>query len=218
MSRIYIYKMTTDDGGAPCVRDGFLTLAICKPAIRRKAQPGDIIMAFAAKDIDGWRPKGSYRDNSLIYIAEVTTVIPNGEYYSSQKYKNRADCIYEWHGGTLRLRRDAKFHGTPATQKKDLGEKETGYKNASVILADKFKYFADQGPSPHEGAFGHLSKLIITLKQGSRVNHQSELLAEIYRFRQLAWEARPRFAATPIPKVRCLRSCDQDDAYVAPKC
>lgn len=34
MQRVYIYKLTGDDGGAPCVCDGILSLAICKPAIR----------------------------------------------------------------------------------------------------------------------------------------------------------------------------------------
>jgi hypothetical protein len=37
MPKIYIYKLTSDDGGAPCVRDGILSLAICKPWIRSVA-------------------------------------------------------------------------------------------------------------------------------------------------------------------------------------
>ena len=38
--RFYLYKMTVDDGGAPCVQDRMLTLAICKPTIRRVAPEG----------------------------------------------------------------------------------------------------------------------------------------------------------------------------------
>ena len=218
MARIYIYKMTVDDGGAPCVRDDVLTLAICKPAIRRKAKRGDIILAFAANDVRGWRPKGSYQDNRLIYIAQVTTNIPSGMYYSTQQYEQRPDCIYEWHGDTLRHRKGAKFHGTAADQRRDVGEKKTGYRNAHVIVSRKFRYFADRGPSPHQDAFGRLANLIMNLTQGSRVNHRSELLSEINRFMDKAWEHRQWFRATPIPKSRCQRSCDQDDVYIAPKC
>ena len=38
MTQVYIYKLTVDDGGAPCVHDGVWTLAICKPAIRSTAE------------------------------------------------------------------------------------------------------------------------------------------------------------------------------------
>lgn len=210
--------MTVDDGGAPCVRHDLLTLAICKPAIRRKAKRGDIIMAFAANDVRGWRPKGSYRDNRLIYIARVTRNIPSGKYYSTQRHKERPDCIYERDGDGLRHRKGAKFHGTAADQRRDIGEKQTGYKNAHVILSREFRYFADRGPSPRQDAFARLANLIANLTQGSRVNHRSELLPEINRFMDKAWEHRRRFRATPIPKLRCQRSCDQDDVYIAPRC
>ena len=42
MPRIYFYKLTTDNGGAPCVQDNLLSLAICKPMIRMAAQVGDL--------------------------------------------------------------------------------------------------------------------------------------------------------------------------------
>jgi Nucleotide modification associated domain 2 len=38
MTKVYIYKLTVDDGGAPCVQDEVLSLAICKPFIRSTAQ------------------------------------------------------------------------------------------------------------------------------------------------------------------------------------
>jgi hypothetical protein len=39
----YVYKLTVDDGGAPCTDGGLLTLAICKPGIRTHAGVGDFI-------------------------------------------------------------------------------------------------------------------------------------------------------------------------------
>ncbi|MFM8479413.1 MAG: hypothetical protein ACKOEO_26795 [Planctomycetaceae bacterium] len=44
--KVYVYKIVVDNGGAPCVHDRLLSLAICKPAIRRTAQAGDLIFAF----------------------------------------------------------------------------------------------------------------------------------------------------------------------------
>jgi hypothetical protein len=59
--RVYIYKLTVDDGGAPSIRDGVLSLAICKPAIRSTAKPFDLILGFAGNNL--------YEDNCLIYAA-----------------------------------------------------------------------------------------------------------------------------------------------------
>jgi len=70
--RIYVYKMTTDNGGAPCVWRGLLSLAICKPVIRRMAEKGSIIFGFGSKKIK--------YDERLLYIAVVTKKPPKGKY------------------------------------------------------------------------------------------------------------------------------------------
>jgi hypothetical protein len=90
VARIYFYKLTTDDGGAPCVEDGLLSLAICKPMIRGTAEVGDLILGFAAKSL--------HADNRLLYVARVTDKAPNGEYYTTAKFARREDCIYERSG------------------------------------------------------------------------------------------------------------------------
>ena len=63
MTKVYIYKMTVDDGGAPCVSDGILSLAICKPAIRSTAKHENIILGFAGNRL--------YENNCLIYAARA---------------------------------------------------------------------------------------------------------------------------------------------------
>ena len=78
MSRIYFYKLTSDNGGAPCVQDRLLSLAICKPKIRMNAQPGDLIFGFAANSL--------YSDNRLIYIAQISERVCDGTYYKDAKY------------------------------------------------------------------------------------------------------------------------------------
>jgi hypothetical protein len=102
---IYFYKLTRDDGGAPCVRNGILSLAICKPFIRASAEVGDMIFGFAANLLSP--------DNRLIYIARVTGKLCNGEYYTTRCYQNRGDCIYEAMGNCFVRRTDAKFHDGP---------------------------------------------------------------------------------------------------------
>jgi Nucleotide modification associated domain 2 len=70
MSDIYFYKLTADNGGAPCVRHGLLSLAICKPMIRKTAEEGDLTFGFcrqlAASGQSMWRvsPKSSLMENT----------------------------------------------------------------------------------------------------------------------------------------------------------
>jgi hypothetical protein len=46
---IYVYKMVVDNGGAPCVTRKLLSLAICKPKIRKSAERGSLIFGFGGK-------------------------------------------------------------------------------------------------------------------------------------------------------------------------
>ena len=46
MNRFFLYKLTTDNGGAPCVTPDLLTLAICKPKVRSAADLRDWIFGF----------------------------------------------------------------------------------------------------------------------------------------------------------------------------
>ena len=91
--RIYVYKLTVDNGGAPCVQDGLLTLAICKPMIRRMAVTGDLIFGFAANSL--------HPDNPLLYIACVDEKLSGDAYYCQERFADRGDCIYELQRGPL---------------------------------------------------------------------------------------------------------------------
>src|SRR3989442_15824121 len=73
MSKCYFYKLTVDDGGGPCVEDGLLSLAICKPTIRSAAQVGDVIFGFAATSL--------HRANRMICINSITNKLHNVRYY-----------------------------------------------------------------------------------------------------------------------------------------
>jgi hypothetical protein len=67
MCRIYFYKLTEDNGGAPCVTSDLLSLAICKPMIRKTAKEGDLIFGFGANSLE-W----VWQTNKKMKIGEPT--------------------------------------------------------------------------------------------------------------------------------------------------
>jgi Nucleotide modification associated domain 2 len=50
MGKIYSYVLRYDDGAAPNPFWDTCTLAICKPTIRRKTQPGDWVIGTGSKN------------------------------------------------------------------------------------------------------------------------------------------------------------------------
>ena len=97
MARFYRYVLADDNGTAPCPQDGLLTLATCKPAVRRTAQAGDLIAAFA--------PAPFPRD-MLAYAARVLDVVEWTAYSAKYAYPGRADAVYAFpaDGRVTRLR------------------------------------------------------------------------------------------------------------------
>ena len=89
--------MVCDNGGAPCVQGGLLSLAICKPKIRNCAEKGNLVLGFVGKTM---ARKGDNPPNSaLIYAARVTEIVPGKRYYDgSTIYSKRRDSIYRWDG------------------------------------------------------------------------------------------------------------------------
>ncbi len=162
--RTYVYKMTVNDGGAPCVRGGLLSLAICKPVIRRVAKEGSLIFGFAGNVM-----VRNYPDNCLVYVAEVTKKLDGAEYYN-HAYGGalRADQIYRWRNQLFERReKTANYHPEKDHLEHDLGRRDAGYPNRSVLISDKFRYFGSDGPLPQEEV---LRDLLTVLTQGHRCN------------------------------------------------
>jgi hypothetical protein len=172
MPKYYFYKMTADNGGAPCVENGLLSLAICKPEIRSTAKKDDIILGFAAKSLSA--------DNRLIYVARVTAKIEDGDYFKSDKFSNRSDCIYRWTQGHFIIQDGAKFHRSGANLQHDLG-KAPKYVQANVLLSCEFSYFGANGTADYKREFRLVAEAVEKLKRGHRVKHASQLLDELQR-------------------------------------
>lgn len=97
MDRFYRYVLADDNGTAPCGQHGLLSLATCKPSIRRTAKVGDLIAAFA--------PSPFPRD-MLAYAARVAKVVDWPDYVTAHAYPARNDAVYGFspNGDVSRLR------------------------------------------------------------------------------------------------------------------
>ncbi len=205
--RFYLYKMTVDNGGAPHVQNALLTLAICKPTIRRVAPVGSVIIGFAG---DKLRSEG-YFENSIVYAAIVSARL-GGEYYSQRKYANRWDCIYKRTGKRFTRKVKAMFHTEAGHLEHDLGTPPL-FDNAYVLLSEgatKFRYFGNQCPVHYKKKFPRLWEEIGGLMQGHRVNHDPNLYEELLGLKEQLWNERSSFSRTPIP-VKSDNRCDWDD-------
>ena len=203
MSKIYLYKMTTDSGGAPCVHRGTLSLAICKPAIRTSAGSGDYILGFAGNSL--------YKNNCLVYASEVSRSVPGTDYFGDD-FSYRPDCIYEFLNGHYRWRPDAKYH-SPEDLEHDLG-KSPDYKRARVLLTENhsdFRYFGSSCPIPYQSKYVELSDFIREMTQGHRRNLSKSLQTAVLALLADVWTTEAIKDETNVPSTRSLSKCGQDE-------
>ena len=172
--RSYLYKIISDRGGAPCApppvgsAPHLLTLAICKPAIRRTAQPGDRIFGISSRVLEA---KEGYAPASVLYSGLVAEALPAQEYYAAASiYRGRPDCIYRWEpeDGAFVHTGESGLHAHPEHMRKDLGGRFSGYPNGRVLLLRDFRYFGPQAQSIPE-ALPLLHRMVAALGQGHRV-------------------------------------------------
>jgi len=186
---IYVYKMTADNGGAPCVWRGLLSLALCKPAIRRKAGKGDLIFGFGGKEYG----------ERLIYVAGVTEEkLAAGAYYRDQRYSKRPDCIYRDVHGTPELKPHAKYHYQTDERARDAG---WDFKRADVLLSRKFRYFGKRATDDYKRRFRAVKALVENLTRGHRVNHTPQVRTQLLKLKKRLWS---------IPKMKIGEPSDED--------
>lgn len=130
MTRIYRYVLMYDRGMAPNPRDGLITLATCKPEIRKTAREGDwVIGNFPA------------RKNAVVaWAGRVKRCLPIHQY--ARNYPTRHDALYELDAeGELRRipGKHRWYHREADQQRKD--------KKGSVLIFDKEQswYFGGDG-------------------------------------------------------------------------
>tara|TARA_B110000008_G_scaffold261317_1_gene282609 strand:- start:47 stop:637 length:591 start_codon:yes stop_codon:yes gene_type:complete len=115
--KLYSYILACDVGGAPCVEDGCLTIAICKQVIRRNAKVGDTVVGISGYNLG--------KKKKIIFIATITKMVTMEEYGDSP----RTDSIYT---SDLKLKPNP-FHDC-TNYKRDISGK-------NVIISTDFIYF-----------------------------------------------------------------------------
>ena len=203
MPKTYYYKLTMDNGGAPCVQDHLLSLAICKPTIRRCAQPGDWIVGFGAKNfrvVSRQQPNGRLVPGKpLVFMARVTAKELDGTYYAGGEYSHRADCIYERNGARFRRRSNAIYHEAPERLLEDLGH-YPGYTSSAVLLSDDFRYLPGGGTFAFELKFPSIKDAFDKVHRVHGVAHPGTQLAEHFStLQRWLWCEFPRIAAGTEP-------------------
>jgi hypothetical protein len=85
MTRLFVYRIKTDSGAAPHISDGYLTLTICKPEIRKEAKNGEYVLALVARTSNAMKTlKKKVAKNDIPFLAaylfRVGDVIPMEQY------------------------------------------------------------------------------------------------------------------------------------------
>ena len=83
--RLFSYKMTDDTGFAPNPFWGCMTLATCKPQIRRYKRRGDWIAGFTSKLLCG-DPVGHER---LVFLMQVQERMTLAEYFRDERFQSK---------------------------------------------------------------------------------------------------------------------------------
>lgn len=151
-NRVFSYIVVHDTGFSPNPFHGLLTLACCKPLIRRTANVGDIIVGLSS------------RSERLVYATQVAEVIAFEEYWADPRYQSRrpvmnspqivyraGDNIYEPVGGGYRQL--PSFHSN-RDGSEDVGLKRTDLSGNHVLVCERFTYWGRSGPAlPEELQF-----------------------------------------------------------------
>jgi len=95
--QLFTYKVTYDTGFAPNPFFGVLTLATCKPIIRKTAQIGDLIIGYTAKTGKNMRGKSE----RVLYIAQVSEKLRMEEYFKDKRFEIKKP---QWKSNSLIFR------------------------------------------------------------------------------------------------------------------
>jgi len=162
--RLFSYKMINDSGFAPNPFHGLMTLANCKPYMRKSKKIGDWIAGFTSKRLCG----DIVDDERLIYLMKVTNKVDYYEYwnnpiYYSKKPKLESDIV-EYKAGDNIYKPDNK-NGFVQIENKNHTEKDIkrDLSGEYVLVSNCFYYFgssaiyipSDIRPSIPKGQSAH---------------------------------------------------------------
>lgn len=141
---LYCYKMTHDTGFAPNPYHGVLTLATCKPTIRRCAEKGYWISGWTSNRVKGRNQKYSFDDDNqkLIYLAKVTDKMCIEDYWKKYPQKRPDRCVFGDNIYEPDNNEDDGFKQHKNEGGHDLKNKKHDLSGKYVLICEKFYYFS----------------------------------------------------------------------------
>jgi len=140
---LHSYKMTFDTGFAPNPYWEVLSLATCRPDIRRLANVKDWIAGFTSRTLCGDDPG----KENLVYLMQVTEKIPFEEYYKKYPQKRPANCIC---GDNIYKKLPNGEYEQILNYYHGICEIEKDTSTPSVLLSENFYYFGKDVVDIHE--------------------------------------------------------------------
>ena len=81
--RIHTYVIAVDAGSAPNYDAPCTTLAVCKPRIRRKANPGELVLAFAGQPVNPHEP------HTVVWAGVVAEKLTFADYWNDARFQSK---------------------------------------------------------------------------------------------------------------------------------
>ena len=195
--RIWTYVIQDDIGAAPNYALPTVTLAICKPIIRRLARPGDIVLAFNGRRVNGPAEACAFPNpNTVRWAGVVSESVPFALYWDDPRFAGKRpgccpvpDNIYR--SGPKGLTQELNASHGPEHAGRDIGGLN------ALVFARSWR-FGDEGPSL-PARFG------LWMTGGRRGQRRHDLRSEIGAA-LLAWLEGQAIAQTDREKVNAAPS------------
>ncbi|MFT3967529.1 MAG: hypothetical protein QM690_16775 [Sphingobium sp.] len=135
--RVWSYVIRTDRGSAPNYDGPAVTLTICKPRIRKRAQKGDLVLAFNGKTL-------ARNPHSVRWAGIVSDVLSLEEYWDDPRFRGKRpdrsetpDNIYQMIDGQL-FQVENSSH--------DAGNIATDIRGKNALIFEQAWHMGDSAP------------------------------------------------------------------------
>ena len=137
-TKAFIYSLTSDHGSAPNPYGNMLSLALCKPLIRKNAQPGDMVLGITGSDL------AKNRGYGIIWIGEVDQAISFNQYHDSFPDRIPRENTPNWFtGDNIYTKTGNNFNQIP-NPSHDERSIEHDTKVDRVLIFKNFTYFGNK--------------------------------------------------------------------------
>src|ERR1035437_8833884 len=161
MPRLFAYLMTHDSGFAPNPFHGTLTLATCKPGIRRTKHVGDWVAGFASRAlVKNSAAKGvEIKYQGLVYLMQINTILSLDEYFAAPQFQckkpspsiDRFSNIERDYGDNIYSHDNCGKAVQMPNGNHDEGHIDHDLSGERVLISDHFYYYGKQCPVPDGG-------------------------------------------------------------------